>query len=260
MTSLADRTIVALGDHHDALAEVVPNLTDAQLTGPSGASEWTVAQVLSHLGSGSEIALASFQSNVNGGPAPEPDFNQSVWDRWNAMSPQDQASGFLEHDERLVEALDALTPEQRESLQVKLPFLPEPVPVSTVVGMRLNEVALHSWDVRVALDPTATLDEEAAAIMAEQLSGGMSFMLGFIGKADQLAEPTIVDALGYGLSISDTVSLTTSADDATATFAGPIESLVRLIGGRLTPAHTPDTVRVLGDVDLDDLRRVFPGY
>jgi uncharacterized protein (TIGR03083 family) len=260
VTSLADRTITALLDHHDALATVVSNLSDSQLTGPSGAADWTVAQVLSHLGSGAEIGLTTYQTSLEDKPAPGPDFNQSVWDRWNAMSPQDQASSFLEHDERLVETLEALTPEQRENAQIKLPFLPEPVGVATTAGMRLNEVAQHSWDVRVAIDPAANLDEEAAEILAEQLSGGLGFMLGFIGKADQLSTPAVVDAGSYGLVIADSVTLTKSPQNVTASFEGPLESLIRLIGGRLTPAHTPDTVRVSGEITLDELRRVFPGF
>ena len=125
--------------------------------------------------------------------------------------------------------------------------------------MRLNEVAVHSWDVRVALDPAATLDEEAADVLADQLTAGMSFMLGFIGKADALDSPAVVDAGSYGLIIDDNVSLTRNPRNVTASFEGPLESLIRLIGGRLT-ANTPETLRVSGELTLDDLRRVFPGF
>jgi uncharacterized protein (TIGR03083 family) len=260
MTSLADSTITALRNLHDELATLVPTLTEAQLTGPSGASEWTVAQVLSHLGSGSEIALASYRAALTGAPGPEPDFNQGVWSRWNAMDPQEQATGFVDHDATLVETIEALTPEQRKNLQIKIGFLPSPLGVATMAGMRLNEVALHSWDVRVAIDPTAGLSEESAQVLVEQYSGEMSFLLGFIGKADALAEAAVVDAHGHGLVIADGVSFSPTADNATANFIGPLEALVRLIGGRLTPARTSDTVRVLGNVGLDDLRRVFPGF
>src|SRR3954470_2744052 len=109
-SSPADRTIAALRSGHDHLASLVNGLTDDQLTGPSGASEWKVADVLSHLGSGAKITLAGFRSSLDGTPEPAGEFNQSVWDRWNAMAPQDQAAGFLEHDERLVASLEALTP------------------------------------------------------------------------------------------------------------------------------------------------------
>jgi hypothetical protein len=39
-----------------------------------------------------------------------------------------------------------------------------------------------------------------------------------------------------------------------------LEAAIRLIGGRLAAAHTPAGTEVVGDVTLDDLRRVFPGY
>jgi uncharacterized protein (TIGR03083 family) len=260
MSSLADRTITALRDLHDELAVLVPTLTEAQLTGPSGASAWTVAQVLSHLGSGSEIALASYRAALADEPGPEGAFNQGVWDRWNAMDAADQASSFLDHDATLVETLEALTPDQRDNLQIKLGFLPFPLGFSTIAGMRLNEVALHSWDVRVGLDPTATLSEESAEVLVTQFSGELSFMLGFFGKADVLGEEAVVSAHGRGLVIADGVSLSPTADNATANFDGPLEALVRLIGGRLTPPYTLDTVRVVGNVSLDDLRRVFPGF
>ncbi len=260
MTSLADRTIASLRDLHDELAALVPTLTGAQLTGPSGASEWTVAQVLSHLGSGSEISLATFQTALTDGPGPEPDFNQSVWDRWDAKTPQDQATDFVDHDARLVETLEALTSDQRENLQIKLGFLPFPLGVAAMAGMRLNEVALHSWDVRLAVDPAATLSEATAAVLMEQFSGAMGFLFGHLGKADVLAEPSLVDVHGFGLDIAESVSFSTGADNATATFVGPPEAFVRLVGGRLKPEQTPETVSVVGNVSLADLRQVFPGF
>jgi uncharacterized protein (TIGR03083 family) len=260
MTTLADQTIVALRHLHDELGSLVPTFTHDQLTGPSGASEWTVAQVLSHLGSGSEIALASYRTALEGAPDPGPEFNQAVWDRWNAMSPEDQASGFLDSDAKLVEILEALTPERRENLQIKLSFLPLPLDLSTIAGMRLNEVALHGWDVRVANDPSATLSDETAQVLVQQFSSSMSFLLGFIGKAEALPHAAIVDAQGFGLVIDDAVSLMPTAENATATFDGPLETLVRLLGGRLKDSSTPESVTVVGNVSLDDLRRVFPGF
>jgi uncharacterized protein (TIGR03083 family) len=260
MTSLADRTIASLRALHDQLAALVPTLTDAQLTGRSGATEWTIAQVLSHLGSGSEISLASFRAALDATPAPEQDFNQGVWDRWNALSPQEQASGFLAHDETLVATLEALTPEQRENLQIKIGFLPAPLGLAPVAGLRLNEVTLHSWDVRVAVDPAATVSDNDATVLLDQFSGELGFLLGFLGKADALAQPAVVDADGYGLLIGDGVRLTSEVFDATATFTGGPDAVIRLIGGRLTPAFTPDSVQVEGNVSLEDLRRVFPGF
>ena len=262
MTTLADRTIAVLRATHDDLAALVPGLTDEQLVAPSGASEWTVAQVLSHLGSGAEIGLATLETALSAGPAAEPGFNQTVWDRWNSMSPREQATNFLDHDARLVAAFEDLTAEQRTTAQVDLGFLPAPLSLASFAGMRVNESVQHSWDVRVAFDPSAAIPADAAAVLAEHLAGGLGFMVGFIGKADALAEPAVVDieGSGYGLVITDTIAVATGPADPTATFTGPLEAAIRLIGGRLRPATTPERVEVTGAVTLDDLRRVFPGY
>ena len=53
--TLTDRTIAAIRHTHDHLAEVASRLTDEELGRIGGASEWTVATTLSHLGSGQEI-------------------------------------------------------------------------------------------------------------------------------------------------------------------------------------------------------------
>ncbi len=203
MSSLADRSISALRGVHDELAALVSTLTEAQLKGPSGASEWNVADVLSHLGSGAEISHASYVAALSGTEAPGPDFNQGVWDRWNAMSPQDQASGFLAADAAFVEFMEALTTDQRETSEIALGFLPMPLPIASIAGMRLNESAQHAWDVKVAFDPAATVNEAAADVLVEHFSGGLGFLLGFTGKADQIEEPAVVALTDIGVDIVD---------------------------------------------------------
>jgi uncharacterized protein (TIGR03083 family) len=259
MTSLADRTISALTSEHATLVAIAESLNDDQLTGPSGASEWPLHQVFSHLGSGAEITLAGLRAGL-GAPVPDEDFNSGVWDRWNAMTAREQLEGFLTHDAALVQALNALHVDQRDTLQLEVGFLPVPISVASFAGMRLNEAAQHSWDIRVALDPRAGVADESAHALFEQYSTGLGFMLGFVAKPDRLAEPTVLDIHGYGLAITDSVALTASAADATATFTGPLEAAVRLLGGRLTAKRTPADVRVTGNVSLDELRQVFPGY
>lgn len=262
MTFTADAGIDALRSTHDGLVAVVRGLSDEQLLAPSGSTEWTVAQVLSHLGSGAEISAETLRSAVAGaGRLPE-GFNQGVWDRWNAMSPREQADGFLVADAALLAAVESLTAEQRETLQVDLGFLPAPVPVATYVGMRLGEAAAHSWDVRVAYDEGAVIDEPTARLLVDQLGGQLGFLLGFTARADAVSEPAVVDLVGldHDLSIGDAVALVPSGGATTATFQGGADAVARLMSGRLTAAHTPAAVTVTGNVSLEDLRRVFPGY
>ena len=262
MTTLADRTIAALRAVHNQLAALVPNLTDDQLTGPSGASEWTIAQVLSHTGSGAEITLAGYQAALAGEEAPGQEYNESVWARWDGSTPQEQAAAVLGHAAAVVEFLEALSPEQRESLQIKLGFLPFPLSLAAVAGLRLQESTQHLWDVQVALDSSAALDATASEVLLEHLSGDLGFLIGFIGKADALASSARVriGTTDHGIVVTDSVSIATPVGDATATFHGPVESVIRLMGGRLRPEFTPAEVHVEGNVTLDDLRRVFPGY
>lgn len=266
MTSPADATIAALRSNHDELAAVVRTLSDAQLTLPSGASEWTVAQVLSHLGSGAEISLAGLRAATGDAPPPADDFNRSVWDRWDAMSPREQADGFLVSDASTVTAFEALTPEQRDSVQLSLGRRPGLVPTLSLAGyaaMRLNEAAQHSWDARVAIDPAAGLNAAATDALAAQLSGELSFLLSLISRADTVDTPTTVTigASGYGIALAPgSVALLKSPTGATATFTGPLEAALRLMNGRLRPEHTPAGTEVTGAVSLDALRRAFPGF
>ena len=260
MTELEDRTIAELRANHDLLAAFVADLTEVQLKAQSGADQWSVADVLSHLGSGAEIQHHTVSRAVSGDTGDAP-VNQEIWDRWNALPPVEQATEFVVSEERLVSLFESLTPEQRSSVRVDLGFLPAPVSIATPLAMRLNEQTLHGWDARVGVDPDAVLSDEAAELVLRHYTESMSFMLGFIGMADRLDEPVRLAVGDRVIAIEDSVALETGGEGVTtATYDGPLESVVRLMAGRLSPEHTPAAVEVTGNVTLDDLRRVFPGY
>ena len=241
MTELTDRTIAALHAEHDSLVALLANIGDDQLTGPSGA----------------EIGRAPIARAA--GEAVDAEDNQTIWARWDASTPTEQADGFVRYNARWLETVDALTPEQRSSLTVDLGFLPEPVPLVVALGMRLNEVANHAWDARVGFDPGAELTAESAAVLVEQFAGPLAFMVGFTSKPGELSQPVSVAAQGAGLVIGDAVSVVSSVESPTATFHGSTGAFVRLLNGRLKEPYAKD-VSVEGAVTLDDLRRVFPGY
>lgn len=218
--------------------------------------------MLSHLGSGAEITLAGLQTALGERPPPGDDFNRSVWDRWDAMSPVEQRARALEHDAALVAAFTALDESQRRTLELQVGFAPGPLSVASFAGLRLHEAAQHGWDVRAANDPVAGLDATAAQVLADQFSDGIGFLLGFIAKPQSLSEPARLEIAGsgYALSIADTVTMVSPVDDPTATFSGALEAAIRLIAGRLGPTHTPGDLRVTGNVTLEELRAVFPGF
>lgn len=95
MSTLTDKTISAMRANHNQLAAMVREFDEQDLARQSGSSQWDGAQVLAHLGSGAAIGLATLQTALAGLPVPDREFNVSVWDRWNAMSPQEKAKGIL---------------------------------------------------------------------------------------------------------------------------------------------------------------------
>jgi uncharacterized protein (TIGR03083 family) len=264
MTSSADNAVTALRSGHDDLVNHVESLTPEQVTGPSGASQWSIADVLSHLGSGAEIGLAALESSLGAEPAPADGFNQSVWDRWNANSPQDQAADFVVANEALVARYEGLDDDTRSTGKVDLGFLPAPVDVATAAGFRLNEFALHSWDVRVPADPAATVAPEAVGAVLDVAP----HLFGWLGKPGSVLDGrtewldvTITDPdRRFGLKISDTAALTDVPDAPTGSLTLPAESWLRLFTGRLAAAHTPGTAAATGSVTLEQLRQIFPGF
>lgn len=263
MTSPADATIHALRSIHDGLVAVVADLDSAALNGPSAASEWTISQVLSHLGSGAEISLGTLRRALE--PEVEQVPNTEIWDRWNAMSPEDHLRGFLVSDETLVAAYEALDDTTRRELRIDLGFLPEPVDLALATRFRLNEAALHAWDVEWVLDRTATVSAEATPLLLDHIA----MMLGSIGHADAvagdvtLAVVTTQPDTRFGLRIADKVSIVSTVDAAErpdGTLTLPAEAWLRLAAGRLAPDQTPTSVTLdSARLTLDDLRRVFPG-
>lgn len=256
--TLADRTIAALRHTHDHLAEVVSGLGEDDLGRVGGASEWTVATTLSHLGSGQEINAYTVRRAI--GDDTEFPSNDEVWERWNALPPVEQAAAFVTASAAAVEVFEGLTPEQRMGAMVDLGFLPQPVPLAVVLGMRVNELVLHGWDVDVAFDPAAQVSEEAAEIITEHFVSTMSFLLGFTGKPDGLP-PTRLAFGGWTLvSTDEGIRIAEGVTDPSATFEGPVEAAIRLFAGRLAPEHTPAGTTVSGNVTLEELRAAFPGY
>jgi uncharacterized protein (TIGR03083 family) len=264
MTDRADETIKALRSGHDGLATLVRDFSADDLARPSGASKWDISQVLSHLGSGAEINLATLEGALDGTGNLGGEFNQGVWARWDAMSREDRAEGFLTANETLIRRYEGLDERTRESLRVDLGFLPEPVDVATAGRMRLNEFAHHTWDVKVAFDPEATLAPEATPLLFDQAAQ----FIGFLGRAGELDGRPVTIAVNttspersFGLEVGETVSVVETPGSPDAVLTAPAEWLLRLVAGRHAPEHTPATVTLTGDtITLDDLRRVFPGF
>jgi uncharacterized protein (TIGR03083 family) len=262
------RFIGALRHSHDRLSGLAGSLDDDGLARQSMCTEWSVARVLGHLGSGAEIGLAILEAALAGQDPPAPETNTPIWERWNAMEPREVAAQFADADRHFVEAFEGLSADQLDSMQIKLPFLPDPVDVAAAVGFRLNEHTLHSWDAFAAFDPSATLAPESVELLIDRLP----FMVGLIGRfaprETRPAETTTITVdttdptRRYELELGDSAQLRPADGDATTsgTLAIPAEAMLRLVAGRLRPDRPSGDAEPTGGLSLADLRRAFPGY
>ena len=260
----ADAIIAALRSGNDSLAGLVSGYSDEQLAGPTGADEWDVSQVLSHLGSGAEITQAGLQAALDGKPNPGLEFNKTVWARYDGASRRERLTWFLAANEAAVQAYESLGGETRDNLKIDMGFLPAPVDVAVAASFRLGEFALHSWDVRVGTDPAATVAPEAVPHLLPQ----MALMAGFLGNPDALAGKTAVVAVTttgpageFTLRLGEKVSVSAGAPDRPdGTLTLPAEAWTRLVTGRLKPPYIPAGIATTGTADLELLRRVFPKF
>jgi uncharacterized protein (TIGR03083 family) len=264
MTDRADQTIKELRSEFDDLATLVAGFGADDLARRSGAAEWDISQVLSHLGSGAEITLAALDGAARGTGTPSGEFIKGVWARWDGMSPAERAENFATANEALLRRFEELDAQARENLRVELWFPAPPVDVAGLAGMRLSEFAHHTWDVKVAFDPATTLAPGAG----ELLIGSGDAFVGFLGKADGLGGRQAIIAVhvtsperSFGLDIREAVAIVDVPAEPDAVLTAPAEWWLRLVSGRHAPEHTPAGVELTGDeITLDDLRRVFPGF
>jgi uncharacterized protein (TIGR03083 family) len=239
-----------LGASVDRLATLVSGLTPEQIRQQAYPSEWTVADVLSHLGSGAVITRKRFEGDADLDPQP-------IWDEWNAKDPDAQAAGLLEADAALQTRLAALTPDEVGTLRFALG--PMELDAPTFLGMRLNEHVVHTWDIAVTFDDAATIPSDEAELMVDALTMITNFAGKPTGTERTLTVTTVAPEGSFEIALrADGVALSPEPPVDVPDLELPGDALIRLVYGRLDPAHTP--VIDAGASELDELRRAFPGF
>jgi uncharacterized protein (TIGR03083 family) len=147
--------IGAIRREYEVLDRWLAALSEQAWQGPTACSEWPVYKVVSHLGSGAEITLQTILEQVGGGPPADQEARQKVWSHFDSLTaPQPLYAEFRDRNQQYFAALDALPADKREQ---RVKFFAGELPVAGFSLYRLGEFTLHSWDLRVGLDPTARL-------------------------------------------------------------------------------------------------------
>lgn len=240
----------------DRLAAQVAALDEADLTAPSYCRDWTIAQVLSHLGSQAEIVSRFLDAGLEGREPPEMETFEAIWALWNARTPAEQGSHSVEANERLVERLEQLDEQQQASFRV--PMFGREADLVQLLRMRLGEQAMHAWDVAVARNPAARLHPQEVALLVDGLPAAVARLGKPAGKPAVVAVTTTDPARSYLLH-TDGVRLEPGPGPHDGSVELPAEAFLRLAYGRLDQEHGGGEVRLDG-VSLEDLRAIFPGF
>jgi uncharacterized protein (TIGR03083 family) len=258
MSSDPRALIGVLRNSHERLAGLVTPLTPDQLRAQSYDTEWTIAQVLSHLGSGAEIATLSLAAALGGRGQLDQGAFPAIWDTWNNRTPDMQAADSLTWDGEHISRLEQLSDAELDS--IGLEFFGRQMDAAGLVRMRLSEHAIHVWDVAVSLDPGASVAEDAILPIMQQITQLFQFVAKPAGDSFRVRLRTTAPDGDYLLDVGESVTLSDWADgsDTDGEITLPAEALLRLFYGRLDPEHTPQYTAE--GIELDRLRAVFPGF
>ena len=258
MSSDPRALIAVLRNSHERLAGLVTPLTPDHLRAQSYDTEWTIAQVLSHLGSGAEIATLSLAAALGGGGQLDHGAFPAIWDAWNNRTPDMQAADSLTWDAEHISRLEQLTDAELDS--IGLDFFGRQMDAAGLIRLRLSEHAIHVWDVAVSVDPGASVAQDAILPIMEQVTQLFQFVAKPAGDSFRVRLRTTSPHGDYLLDVGESVTLSDWADgsDADGEITLPAEALLRLFYGRLDPEHTPQYSAE--GIELDRLRAVFPGF
>jgi uncharacterized protein (TIGR03083 family) len=255
--------ITALSESHDRLTGLLSDIDEDTLRSQSYDDEWSIADVASHLGSQAEIFDMFVTAGLTGAEPPGNDAFPAIWERWNALPPTEQAAESLAANGALIRRLAELSADQQQGFTVAM--FGSQRDLADVVAMRLSEHAVHTWDIAVAVDPSATILPDAVNLlidMVTQYAGRGKPVDGM----DPVPIVTTAPNRTFRLILQPSISLDQIPDATQALADGsdgqplrlPAEAFIRLLYGRLDAEHTPRDVS--DDARLPGLRQAFPGF
>ena len=262
MPQPARAPIAALRSSHDRLAGLAAGLGAETAGEISYCTEWTIAQVFSHIGSGAEIGLDSLAAATEHRDPMSRDEVSKIWDTWNGRSPMEQVVEAVTANAALVEAYESASDEALAAANVTL-FGTLTFDGFGLARFRLPEAAVHTWDIAVTLDPSARVLPDAVELVIDDLPGRMGWQGKPQGRSWAVLVETTDPARTFTLASGEAVTLTPAVDGAAApdgTLRLPAEAFLRLCYGRLDAANTDGTDVSGASVTLDELRATFPGF
>lgn len=261
------RVLQLLRDAHERLADRSAALGPDDIDTRSFCTEWSIAQVFSHLGSGAELGVMALAAARDRQAPPDPSL---VWNRWDTKAPRDMVADFVPADDGYVDALDEAIEAAEGGQALLVPIDGRPWPLELVMTARLVELALHEWDVAVIEDPGVEVDADAAAwtlatfpleVAAQAAATTVAVRLTPLIVAIEICDPwdrLALELLPSGARLTRT-SRPVEGADAVLTLTSAA-AWMRLISGRWRHEIDDAPARITGELSVGDLYQLFPGF
>jgi uncharacterized protein (TIGR03083 family) len=263
--------IRALRASVDRFTSLLTPLDGTAIRARSYDTDWSIAQVASHLGSQAEIFGLFLEAGLTGGELPGSEQFQAIWSRWDSSSPEQQVARSLETNEAFMSRVEGLSYEQRDAFHANL--FGNRSDLAGFLASRLSEHAVHTWDMAVALDQAAMVSGDAVTLLTD------TTLTRTAGRGTKPTDPPLVIAVSttepdrsFVLTTGPQVSLVLADDDSREGAGGatsptasdysltiPAEALLRLVFGRLDADHSPSVPADQEEL-LARLRKVFLGF
>ncbi len=160
--------------HH--IRQTASALTPGQLAQPSACEGWQIQDVLSHLIGGAERQTDSMRRGRNGDSGPPPDFTPMDSSAMSAANAQRDIQRRQRLGPALITAFDTAYNALRQELDALGPndwqtpcwhLRRGPIPASDYLELRIQELAIHDWDMRRGLENNPQLHPASIATLLE---------------------------------------------------------------------------------------------
>ena len=233
------RRVEALRSEYELLARHLRALDADGLAAPTACEGWSAADVAAHLAWNARLYVRSLGMGL-AGEAPPPMPSGSGAPKITADFVRDRSievrvklgdgvlDSFEEHNAGFIGMLDGLDPAVLDTLTV--PFLTDTIPLRRLICLRINEVALHSWDVRSPAGAGASLTQDAGLASIELWRDTIGRRIQAGPEMRVRIEPAGGEA--FDVTGGETPSTGAPSREADASLSGPASAVALFLSGR----------------------------
>lgn len=259
--------VSALKREYNALVSDIDAQPSSFVEQDSFCSNWKNYQVVSHLASGSELFQKTLETALDGAEPVGDETRKAVWGYFDGLEPQAVYPEFKDRLGKLFDYLDSLPAEKQDAI---VPTFAGALPLPKALLTRLNEVALHVWDIEVKQDSARTLDEDSASLLLPMVIERLPNRAKKDGLEKLNGKPIAFDLQGrdarqFSLRPGEERASIEEglASDALFTVQINADGFQRLVSGRLPidEAVSSGRAHVGGEATAASaLNEIFPGY